>query len=145
MSVASDHALALDLDLPATPDGLRTGLAAVERHCINAGLPRAALARTLTVFEEVFTNTVKHGYGDQGAGRIRASLAGADPLRLTFEDSAPAFDPTAWDASADLARGLADRPVGRHGIAIVLGLSRGARWQALAPGNRLTLELPISG
>jgi len=147
MSIASDHAL--DLDLPATPDGLRRGLAAIERHCVNAGLPRVALARTLTVFEEIFTNTVKHGYGgqggDHGGDRIRASLAGADPLRLTFEDSAPAFDPTAWDSSADLARGLADRPVGRHGIAIVLGLSRGARWQALAPGNRLTLELPISG
>ena len=142
MSVSSVDAL--DLDLPASLDGLRTGLAAVERHCVNAGLPRAALARTLTVFEEIFTNTVKHGYRGQDGSRIRASLAGTDPLRLTFEDSAPPFDPTAWDSSADLARGLDDRPIGRHGIAIVLGLSQHARWQKLASGNRLTLELPTS-
>jgi anti-sigma regulatory factor (Ser/Thr protein kinase) len=134
----------LELDLPASLDGLQAGLAAIERYCTAVALPRAALARTLTVFEEIFTNTMKHGYRGQDGRRIRTSLAGADPLCLTFEDSAPPFDPTAWDSTADLARGLADRPVGRHGIAIVLGLSRNARWQKLSSGNRLTLELPTS-
>jgi len=142
MPASSDHAL--ELDLPASLEGLRTGLTALERHCNDGGLPRAALARTLTVFEEIFTNTVKHGYRGQDGRRIRASLAGRDPLRLTFEDSAPPFDPKSWDSSADLARGLTDRPVGRHGIALVMGLSRHAQWQDLAPGNRLTLELAAS-
>jgi serine/threonine-protein kinase RsbW len=142
MSVASDHRF--DLDLPASLDGLRTGLAAIERHCTDRGLSRGTLARTLTVFEEIFINTMKHGYRGQDGKRIRASLAGSDPLCLTFEDNAPAFDPTAWDSSADLALGLADRPIGRHGIALVLGLSRSARWQRLESGNRLTLELSAS-
>jgi anti-sigma regulatory factor (Ser/Thr protein kinase) len=142
MPTSSDHAL--ELDLPASLDGLRTGLTAIERHCIDGGLSRAAVARTLTVFEEIFTNTVKHGYRGQDGGRIRASLAGQDPLCLTVEDSAPPFDPTSWDSSADLARGLADRPVGRHGIALVMGLSRRVHWQDLAPGNRLILELAAS-
>jgi anti-sigma regulatory factor (Ser/Thr protein kinase) len=142
MPASSDHAL--DLDLPASLEGLRTGLTAIERHCIDGGLSRAAVARTLTVFEEIFTNTVKHGYRGQDGRRIRASLTGRDPLRLTFEDSAPPFDPTSWDSSVDLARGLADRPVGRHGIALVMGLSRRVHWQDLAPGNRLILELAAS-
>ena len=85
----------LELDLPASLDGLQAGLAAIERHCVEAALPRATLARTLTVFEEIFTNTMKHGYRGEGGRRIRTSLAGSDPLRLTFEDSAPPFDPLA--------------------------------------------------
>jgi serine/threonine-protein kinase RsbW len=135
----------LDIDLPATFDGLRDGLAAIEHHCGAAGLPHAVVARTLTVFEEIFTNTVKYGYGERAGGRIRAILSGGDPLRLVLEDSAPPFDPTAWDSSADLATDLADRPIGRHGIALVMGLSRSARWQKLSPGNRLTLELAGRG
>lgn len=131
----------LDLDLPANLDGLQAGLAAIERHCAEAGLSAATLARTLTVFEEIFTNTVKYGYRGQEGRRIRAMLAGADPLRLTFEDSAPPFDPTAWDPTADLAGDLSARPVGRLGIVLVMGLARTARWQPLTPGNRLTLEL----
>jgi anti-sigma regulatory factor (Ser/Thr protein kinase) len=134
----------LDLDLPATLEGLHDGILAIERHCVAAELPRATLARTLTVFEEIFTNTVKYGYRGAADGRIRMILAGTDPLRLTLEDSAPPFDPTLWDASADLATGLADRPIGRTGIALVMGLTRSARWQPLAPGNRLTVELAVS-
>jgi anti-sigma regulatory factor (Ser/Thr protein kinase) len=137
MSAAPEN---LDLDLPATLDGLQAGLAAIEQHCIESGLPAATLARTLTVFEEIFTNTMKYGYRGQEGRRIRAMLTGADPLRLTVEDSAPPFDPTAWDPSADLAGDVSTRPVGRLGIAIVMGLARNARWQPLAPGNRLTLE-----
>jgi serine/threonine-protein kinase RsbW len=143
MPVSPD--ITLDLDLPATFDGLRDGLAAIEHHCVAAGLPHTVVARTLTVFEEIFTNTVKYGYGERGEGRIRAMLTGGDPLRLVFEDSAPPFDPTAWDSSADLATDLAERPIGRHGIALVMGLSRTARWQKLSPGNRLTLELTAAG
>ena len=141
MSVTTET---LDIDLPATLEGLRTGIAAIERHCVAAGLPRATLARTLTVFEEIFTNTVKYGYGGVTGGRIRAILAGADPLRLTLEDSAPPFNPTLWDASADLAAGLADRPIGRTGIALIMGLTRNVCWQQLALGNRLTVEIAVS-
>jgi 2-keto-4-pentenoate hydratase len=68
-------------------------------------------------------------------------LAGDDPLRLVLEDSAPAFDPTAWNAKPDLTGDIAERPIGRAGIALVMGLASSARWEALAPGNRLTLEL----
>ena len=137
--------ITLDLDLPASFAGLSDGLAAIERHCGAAGLSAAVRARTLTVFEEIFTNTVKYGYGERGNGRIHVVLTCGDPLRLVLEDSAPPFDPTAWDSSADLATGLAERPIGRHGIALVMGLSRSARWQKLSPGNRLTLELAATG
>ncbi|HUA56020.1 MAG TPA: ATP-binding protein [Candidatus Sulfotelmatobacter sp.] len=139
--MAASLARPLALDLPATVDGLRSGLAAIERHCAAADLPTSAVARTLTVFEEIFTNTMKYGYRDAVGARIRVVLAGGDPLRLVLEDAAPAFDPTAWNAKPDLTGDVADRPVGRAGIALVMGLASSVRWEALAPGNRLTLEL----
>lgn len=131
----------LELDLAADLDGLGAGLAAIERHCRALGVPGSAIARILAVFEEIFTNTVKYGYRGCAGARIRARLAGGDPLRLTLEDSAPAFDPTRWNSAPDLAGELSERPVGRVGIALVMGLSKSARWEDLAPGNRLTLEL----
>ncbi len=131
----------LELDLSADFDGLSAGLSAIERHCNVCGVPSAAISRILAVFEEIFTNTMKYGYQGRPGGRIRATLAGGDPLRLVVEDSAPPFDPTRWNSAPDLAGDVTERPVGRLGIALVMGLSRSAHWEALAPGNRLTLEL----
>ena len=135
----------LDLDLAADLDGLRAGLTAIERHCGAVGLPAAVIARILAVFEEIFTNTVKYGYRGQHGMRIHAFLSGSGPAQLTVEDSAPPFDPTTWNAAPDLAGDLSTRPVGRVGIALVMGLARNVRWQPLAPGNRLTLEFSVEG
>src|SRR5215831_9847506 len=88
----------LELDLPATTDGLGAGVGALERRCAELGLPDAATARILTVFEEIFSNTVKYGYGERvPPGRVRVTLEGP-PMRLMLEDDAAPFDPTAWDA-----------------------------------------------
>ncbi len=132
---------ALDVDLPADLGGLQRGIAAIERHADAVGLPRPALARVLAVFEELFTNTMKYGYADKGGGRVHVVLSGGDPVRLVLEDTAPAFDPTAWDPTPDLAGDLSERPIGRVGIALVMGLARSVRWEPLSPGNRLVLEL----
>lgn len=131
----------LELDLPATPDGLRDGLEALERRGAELDLTPAAIARILLVFEEIFTNTVKYGYRDRAGGRVRVGLAGRDPLQLVLEDDAAPFDPTAWDPRPDMAGDVTDRPVGRLGLALVMGMARRARWEALRPGNRLLLEL----
>src|SRR3954452_4968730 len=94
----------LELDLPATIDGLGAGLGALERRCAERGLPEAATVRILTVFEEIFTNTVKYGYRDRAAGpggapgRVRVTLDGP-PVRLVLEDDAAPFDPTAFDTA----------------------------------------------
>ncbi len=130
----------LDLDLAADLDGLRAAQTAIERHCLAVGVAAAVIARILAVFEEIFSNTVKYGYRGRDGMRIHASLSGTDPVRLTVEDSAPPFDPTTWNSAPDLAGDLSTRPVGRVGIAMVMGLASSARWEALAPGNRLTLE-----
>src|ERR1051325_5163127 len=92
----------LELDLPATIEGLGAGLGALERRCAERGLPDAATVRILTVFEEIFTNTVKYGYRERGAGQspgqVHVTLDGP-PVRLVLEDDALPFDPTAWDST----------------------------------------------
>ncbi|MBV8168151.1 MAG: ATP-binding protein, partial [Alphaproteobacteria bacterium] len=127
--MAASSEQTLELDLPATIDGLGTGLGALERRCAERGLPDAATARILTVFEEIFTNTVKYGYRDGAAGHVRVTLDGP-PVRLVLEDDAAPFDPTAWDSTPDMIGTVAERPVGRLGIALVMGLARAVRWQA---------------
>src|SRR4051794_11241807 len=108
----------LELDLPATSDGLGTGLGALERRCVELGLPDAATSRILTVFEEIFTNTVKYGYRGADGARVRVTFGGGEPVRLVLDDDAPPFDPTAWDPTADLNGTVDERPVGRVGIAL---------------------------
>lgn len=131
----------LELDLPATWDGLRAGLGALERRCAELGLPDAATSKILTVFEEIFSNTIKYGYCEAPSGRVRAQLSGAEPVRLVLEDDAPPFDPTAWDTTPAMTGDVAERPVGGVGIALVMGLARQARWESRSPGNRLTLDI----
>ena len=144
MPMAASPEQTLELDLPATIEGLGTGLGALERRCAELGLPDAATVRILTVFEEIFTNTVKYGYRDrprtQVPGRVHVTLDGP-PVRLVLEDDAASFDPTAWDSSPDMTGTVAERPVGRLGIALVMGLARAVRWQARDPGNRLVIEI----
>jgi serine/threonine-protein kinase RsbW len=139
----------LELDLPATIEGLGTGLGALERRCAELGLPDAATVRILTVFEEIFTNTVKYGYRDRPAGagapgappgHVRVTLGGP-PVRLVLEDDAAPFDPTGFDTAPAITGTVAERPVGRLGIALVMGLSRAVRWQPRDPGNRLVIDI----
>lgn len=50
------------------------------------------------VIEEILVNIIHHGYGDTPDGRIEVEIALQDhSLRMTFRDSAMAFDPLAGE------------------------------------------------
>src|SRR6185369_8953858 len=85
MAASSDQTL--ELDLPATIEGLGAGLGALERRCAELGLPDAATVRILTVFEEIFTNTVKYGYRERAAGQVPGHVPGHVPgqVRVTLD------------------------------------------------------------
>src|SRR5689334_4371262 len=53
----------LVLDLSATTSGLHECLDRIEQSSAGWNLPRAMVARLRIVVEELYSNTIKHGYG----------------------------------------------------------------------------------
>lgn len=88
---------------PASLDALRAVRTFVERFCAGAGIARDPCLRLNLVLEELFTNTIRHGFGGDTDASVWISLARADGgLRIVYEDSAPPFNPYAWLASASM-------------------------------------------
>jgi anti-sigma regulatory factor (Ser/Thr protein kinase) len=127
----------LVLDLSATTSGLHQCLDRIEQSCAGRNIPRAVVARLRVVVEELFSNTIKHGYGGESRGPVRLRLRSTPGLELVYEDEAPPFDPTAWRPPAGDA---APATIGQKGIGLVLGLAASACYERLPGGNRMTLR-----
>ena len=105
-------------------------LAWLDALCAALGVPADDGKRLAIIIEELFLNTVDHGYGESGtpgahapgrAAPIRYRLARLDAVtvELTQEDAGPPFDITdATPQTATLER------VGGLGIAMVQGMSK---------------------
>jgi anti-sigma regulatory factor (Ser/Thr protein kinase) len=132
----------LVLDVAATTAGLRSVQDAILASCTRSKLPRDTISRLQIAIEELFSNTIKYGYGGECERPVRIRLQCAPRVELVYEDAAPPFDPTAWRETHPPAGG-----VGRKGIVLVLGLAQSVRYQKLRDGNRLTLGFitPASG
>jgi anti-sigma regulatory factor (Ser/Thr protein kinase) len=131
----------LVLELTATRHDLAEALQTIEHHARARNVAREATARLLIVVEELFTNTIKYGYGGECARPVRLKLVCGGALALTYEDEAPEFDPTCWNREAALGAPPEHRPVGQAGIALVLGLATEVRYERAGGTNRLRLEV----
>ena len=130
--------------VPARMDSLAEATAFVEAFCADRGVASNDQLRLRLVVEELFTNTVMHGHGGGSDAPVRIALR-ADPLRveLSYEDSAPAFDPLDHVARSpiNLTDDVADRPVGQLGIALVVSLVEHASYLREDGRNCLRLAL----
>ena len=107
------------------------------------GVDPRAMLRVVLVLEELFTNTVTHGYPAGREGPVWITLASrSGDIEITYEDAAPAFDPLT-DAPAPPDQPLADesRPPGGLGLALVRGLSASVGYTRVGDRNRVTLTL----
>lgn len=126
-----------ELEYAATLDGLQAALGGIEQAGNAWNINRDLVSRALIVVEELFSNTIKYGYGGECDRPVRLRLA-ASPFTITYEDDAPVFDPTHWKSSEDEALALDERPEGRAGIIMVMGLCRTV-YEPRDGGNRLVL------
>ena len=120
-------------------DGLHAALGAIEQACNAWKISPDLVSRALIVVEELFSNTIKYGYGGPCAKPVRLRLSPLPGLVITYEDDAPPFDPTGWKAPDNEALAPEDRPEGQTGIAMVTGLCASAVYQPRDDGNRLVL------
>jgi len=96
--------------------------------------------RLVLITEELFVNTVRHGYGGECDDPVFISLrCTADLLELRFEDQAPPFDPLQRRNTLNLGAEADARPVGGLGVFLTLNLSCSASYRR--EGERNVIEL----
>ena len=129
----------LEINAPATTRALVACLDSIGQFGGLGNLPPDTLARVRIVVEELFLNTINHGYGEECERPVRVRLSAGPAPVLTYEDEAPAFDPAGRSLAAQrlpASDGLRD---GGVGIDLVYGLASEVTWERSGDGNRLVV------
>ncbi len=111
-------------------------------YCAEAGVGRERCLRLNLVLEELFVNTVRHGYrGDCDAPVWVTLAADAATVRITYEDTAPPFNPYAWlpGKSPDTTGKL--RKLGGLGVLFTRELAATRDYAYVFGRNRIRLAL----
>lgn len=119
----------------------------VQSFCERHGVGRTDALRLALIVEELFVNTVRHGYGKECDAPIRIGLSlEKGEIALFYEDASPRYDPLARlsEPPSSLAAPLEARPVGGLGVYLVGQLVRSARYAHEDGCNRLWLSLPCT-
>ena len=141
-------AAADDCTVRARMEGLAEAIEFVEAFCSDRGVAESDGLRLSLVLEELFTNTVVHGHGGGSDAPVRLGLrVDASHLELSYEDRGPPFDPLDHLARSpiDRAAGIADRPIGQLGIALVVDMAERISYEREDGRNRIVLALRRQG
>ncbi|HEY2187039.1 MAG TPA: ATP-binding protein [Caldimonas sp.] len=128
----------------ARMDDLAEAIAFVESFCDANGVSRGDCLRVSLVVEELFTNTVTHGFRGGGDAPVRVGLrVDAVEVELSYEDSATPFDPLTQvpRAAIELENATPERPVGQLGIALVVSMASRIGYEREGDWNRLRVAL----
>jgi serine/threonine-protein kinase RsbW len=92
--------------------------------------------------EELFTNTIQHGYRRECDEVVIVALETEEKfVRLVYEDSAPPYDPLAAAARVDLQSSVEQRPVGGLGMLLTVRLAERAAYVYEDGRNKVELLL----
>jgi anti-sigma regulatory factor (Ser/Thr protein kinase) len=131
-----------DRIFPARRDALSRVGTFLAEVCDAAGLPREGCLRLTLLVEELFTNTVTHGYGADSDEPVRLECeATPGRIMLIYEDTAPAHNPFAAVTAPDTAAAVEDRPVGGLGVLLVSAMARQVEYRRVGDKNRITLVI----
>lgn len=130
---------------PARSAALAEILHFVEECCGVANVSIHDCMRLLLMAEELFTNSIHHGYRRECDDLVSVGIeVGEGAATLSFEDGAPAFDPFAGAATPPAAAPAEQRPVGGLGITLMRTIASEARYERRGERNRITLVLPLT-
>jgi anti-sigma regulatory factor (Ser/Thr protein kinase) len=135
------HLIAPIREYCASMDALPAALDLIEDTCRRAGLGPATYLRAQLAVEELFTNSVRHGYGGDSRQLIwlSASTEGSC-ITLTYQDAAPPYNPAAPDQSR-LSLPVEQRPVGGLGISLIAGVSQSVEYARSGGRNTVVLKI----
>ena len=108
------------------------------------GMEARLVMRLRLAVEELFVNTVTHGYGGDSDAPVEVTVRiDGDRIVLIYEDAAPPFDPFAKVERPDPAASLQSRGVGRLGVFLITQLAERCHYSRTADRNCVTVELPV--
>ena len=119
---------------PARTDVLPRVTAFVESRCAALGADRGATLLLMLMAEELFINTVVHGYGNDGRRRVNLSVRDCGlEVELVAEDQARAFNPFEGVVAP------LEPTVGGYGRQLLTGLPARQSYERQGPRNRVTV------
>jgi len=131
---------------PARIDALARVAAFVEEVAALAEFSRHDCLRLTLVLEELFTNTVEHGYGGDSEAPVHVTCdVQQGRVAMTYEDAAPRFDPRAvLQQPGDVAAGR-ERAPGKLGLVLVARMAAELDYARAGGRNRISLVVLASG
>jgi len=128
--------------IPARLARMRDLRAFLEAFCAASGIASDPCLRLNLVLEELFTNTVRHGHGGDCDAPVWVSLAReAGQVRITYEDTAPPFNPYASLQVPSADGGLEARKLGGLGVLLTREMAKSRDYAYLFGRNRIRLSL----
>ena len=125
-------------------DRLRALREFLESFCTEAAVATDHCLRLNLVLEELFTNTVRHGHGGDSNAPVWVTLSGgADALNLTYEDTAPPFNPYGTPPDAPPDTTVKMRKIGGLGVLLTRKLAASREYAYLCGRNRIRLALTL--
>lgn len=119
---------------PARLDRLRSLRVFLEGFCAEAGLAEDHCLRANLVLEELFTNTVRHGHRGESDLPVWVTVSADEAMvRLTYEDTAPPFNPYGISPQR--------RDIGGLGVLLTRALASSREYAYLYGRNRIRLAL----
>src|SRR5260370_41795106 len=98
---------------PARMDSIAELLTFVQTACTAAGIGREDCLKVLLIVEELFTNTVTHGYREESESPVWIAFDPCDKgFTLRYEAAAPPHNPFGEFRPTDTAVLVAHTPVG---------------------------------
>lgn len=115
----------------------------IETACAEMG--RDEQQRIVLLVEELFANSVSHGYGGDSDQPVWLTLrVGKDECHVVYEDRAPAHDPFATGGRTLIDAEVEDRPIGGLGIVLLVELTSRHTYERRGNRNVIELDMPRS-
>uniref|UniRef100_Q47EJ5 Sensor histidine kinase n=1 Tax=Dechloromonas aromatica (strain RCB) TaxID=159087 RepID=Q47EJ5_DECAR len=106
-------------------------------HANRFGISADDVLRLQLLAEELFINTISHGYRGDSDASIHLSLTrNGNALHLCYEDKAPAFDPTRTPEKQEAAS-----DIGGLGICLIRGMCKKVRYERRNDSNVIDIDL----
>lgn len=127
---------------PARQAELRRLGGFLEEFCVERDIEREHCLRLNLVLEELFINTIRHGHGGDCDAPVWVILS-AEPaaVRVTYEDTAPPFNPYARLPGESPDTTLEMRKIGGLGVLLTRELAATRDYAYLFGRNRIRLAL----
>jgi serine/threonine-protein kinase RsbW len=116
----------------------------VEGACTSAGIGREDCLKLLLIVEELFTNTVTHGYRGESESPVWMGFLPSEAgFVLRYEDAAPPHNPFGHFRPAETTVPVAKQPVGGLGLRLIRSLVTDASYDREGERNCIRLTFAV--